>query len=697
MTIKECVKPCRIFLRNREKQKMVRRHSDNNFVLVVDDDVSQLITLEDILKDEKLEPICCKSAQEALKAMDSYDINVAILDLRLPDDNGLELLKKLKKKNPQLRAIINTAFATLDSAMTAVNEEAFAFVKKMGDVRDLLSYVHRAFHHHLTQYSVALEMDVSQRTAELSSINKTLRKEIAVRKKAEKDVRESQNKLRTLIETVPLGVFECDTAGAITQSNSTLSQITGFGKDEILQMHICDFFVPDLAKETHSQFLKKLITEQPEPQPYLAQIQKKDGLVVEIQVDWTYKRDENAQLLGCVCALSDISERKQLEDQLRHAQKMETIGTLAGGIAHDFNNVLVPIIGYTELAMKQLENESEAKYDLSQVINAAERARELVQQILLFSYKGDQVNKPVFVHVILKEALKFLKASIPSTIEIREFIDVQCSKVTADPTQIHQVFTNLCVNGCAAMQETGGILEVHLDEIELNETDVKFVKHLEPGLHVRLRVKDSGIGIEKENINRIFDPFFTTREVGEGTGLGLAVVQGIVTSHKGRITVESEPGQGSTFTVFLPIAKPESAQENTNNVKLKDNSDLYRGKENVLIVDDEISVINILQRMLEHLGYQVTSFSDSLKAIDAFRQRPNNFDIIITDQTMPKLTGIELVKKAHKIRSGIPIILTTGYSEKVTPDTIAQFGVQALLKKPFELSDVGETIRHVLQ
>ncbi len=674
---------------------MAPQAHDNNLVLVVDDDPSQLFTLEDILKEENLDPICCKSAREALLAMEKFEVNVAILDLRLPDDNGLDLLRKLKKKNPRLRAIINTAFATLDSAVTAVNEEAFAFVKKMGDVRDLLSYVHRAFHQHLTQYSETLKEEVNKRTAELSLANKALRKEINEHRHAEKELLESRNKLQTLIETVPMGLFECDINGAIIQPNSTLSTITGYTKKELLQMRLSDFYEQSSKQKNLQQYRNYLVENLPDPEPYFTQIQHKAGFAMDIQVDWTYKRDENGQVIGFVCALSDISQQKKLEEQLRHAQKMETISTLASGIAHDFNNVLVPIIGYTELAMKELEGQAEARYDLNQVINAAERARELVQQILLFSYKGGQVNKPVFIHVILKEALKFLKASIPATIEIRKSIDADCSRVTADPTQIHQVFTNLCVNACTAMSETGGMLEVYLDEVELDNKDVRFTDNLEAGRHVRLRVKDSGVGIEKKNISRIFDPFFTTRDVGDGTGLGLAVVQGIVNSHNGYISVESEPGVGSTFTVYFPVAKEDKMQGNELEIK-QVSLDNYQGDEKVLIVDDETAVVEILQRMLEHFGYQVTSCSSGPNAIDAFRECPNDFDIVITDQTMPKLTGVQVANELHAIRAEVPIILSTGYSENINPNALDELGITALLKKPYELTVIGQTLRAAL-
>jgi signal transduction histidine kinase/ActR/RegA family two-component response regulator len=385
-------------------------------------------------------------------------------------------------------------------------------------------------------------------------------------------------------------------------------------------------------------------------------------------------------------------EKARIENQLRQAQKMEAIGTLAGGIAHDFNNILAPIIGYTEMTLNDVPQSSPMHYDLKQVLKAAHRARDLVRQILSFSrHRKEQQRTPVNISTIVKEALKLLRASLPSSIEIRQ--DVQEGMALADATQIHQVLINLCTNADHAMGGSG-MLDVSLKEVALSSNDLSSLSmstmDLNPGSYLKLSVSDTGHGMDASTMQRIFDPYFTTKEVGKGSGLGLSVVHGIVKRHEGMIGVRSEPGKGSAFEVYIP--KIESRPDKTGEIHLA----LPKGTEHILIVDDEQMVADIGVIMLERLGYRVTAKTNALEALDVFRARPEEFDLIITDYTMPHMNGIDLARELLLLRPDIPVILCTGFSEKVTDQAAKDVGIRGSAMKPLDRRQLAELVRSAL-
>lgn len=387
----------------------------------------------------------------------------------------------------------------------------------------------------------------------------------------------------------------------------------------------------------------------------------------------------------------DISEKKKLETQLQQAQKMEAIGTLAGGIAHDFNNILTPIIGYTELCIYNTEKESLQYRNLSEILAAANRAKDLVQQILTFSRHTMPERKPIRISPILKEAIKLLRATLPATIEIQQHIDVELDMVAADATQIHQILMNLCTNASHAMQKNGGVLDINLDEIEFDsKIKIQYPAIME-GKYLRLTVSDTGHGIPKEEIEQIFDPYFTTKEKGEGTGLGLAVVHGIVKSHNGHIRVYSKPGKGTTFHIYLPLIKTISIKEVVTTF-----DDLPTGNEHILFVDDELQIIDVQKQILEKLGYTVTAITSGLEALEAFQSDQNSFDVLITDMTMPKMTGDKLIQQIKKIRPDIPVVLCTGFSEKIDEAKASDLDIDAFILKPVDKAKLAETLRKVL-
>ncbi len=384
-------------------------------------------------------------------------------------------------------------------------------------------------------------------------------------------------------------------------------------------------------------------------------------------------------------------ERRRLETQLQLSQKMEAIGTLAGGIAHDFNNILFPIIGYTELAMEDIDSEKITYTNLQEVLKAAERARDLVQQILTFSRQGERKRTPVRIQAVVKETLRLLRSTFPSTIQLRTAIRDDCGPVFADATQVQQVVMNLGTNAYHAMREQGGTLSVALEMFDIHSPLEGQAKGLVEGKYVVLDVSDTGPGIDESHLDRIFDPFFTTKAPGEGTGMGLAVVHGIVKRYGGQVAVETKPGEGTRFRVFFPMVDAEVGREEENGP-----TTLPHGSERILIVDDEAPVLDTVQQMLESLGYHVTPRSDSLTALETFRERPQEFDLVITDMTMPNMTGASLARNLMDIRPGLPIILCTGFSEIINEDKAKALGVKEYLQKPVAKREMAMKVRRAL-
>jgi len=388
---------------------------------------------------------------------------------------------------------------------------------------------------------------------------------------------------------------------------------------------------------------------------------------------------------------ADITDLKIMEGRLRQAQKMEAIGTLAGGIAHDFNNILYAIIGYTELSMATVPEGGKTQKNLQAVLNAADRAKNMIQQILAFSRKSEKEKIPTSIQSVLKEAIKLIRVSLPSTIEIRQDIDAGCDPIMADATQIHEIIMNLGTNAYHAMRETGGILGITLMQKEINPEDSKYNPDLYPGSYLKLSVEDTGCGINSDVMEKIFNPYFTTKDVDEGTGMGLSVVHGIVNDHGGDIRVYSEPGKGTAFHVYLPLIKTGTVEH-----KIIPGESAPTGTERILFVDDEEIIVNMNRQVLEDLGYQVTSRTSSVEALEAFRARPNEFDLIITDMTMPNMTGAELAPRLLEIRPDIPIILCTGFSELVDKDKAEAIGIREYVMKPIIRDEIARAIRRVL-
>jgi signal transduction histidine kinase/ActR/RegA family two-component response regulator len=420
---------------------------------------------------------------------------------------------------------------------------------------------------------------------------------------------------------------------------------------------------------------------------------------------WTYDRhndemtiDRNEKKLRASQERTqDITKSKQAEDEkaklenlLRQSQKMEAIGSLASGIAHDFNNILLPIIGYAELLMEDLSKESGQHDMLKRILASAVRASDLVKQILTFSRQTEQELHPLKIQEPIKESLELLRASLPSTIKIKQNLDQNCGEVLAAPTHIHQVSMNLITNAFHAMEETGGVLEVSLSQVKLSIKDL-INPAMIPGDYACLTVSDTGIGMDEKIVTEIFEPYFTTKGSNRGTGLGLSVVRGIVKSYNGDIQAISKPGKGTRFNVFLPLVADRKEA-----VKIVSQKTAPKGTERILLVDDELYIVEMYTQMLERLGYKVTPHTSSVSALETIKSFPKSIDLVITDMTMPDMTGVQLSQKIMAIRPDMPIILCTGFSGKISQEKAKALGICGFVLKPVTKQDIAQKIREVL-
>jgi len=509
-------------------------------------------------------------------------------------------------------------------------------------------------------------------------------KDITERKQAE----EERIRLATAIEQATESVVITDRDGTIQYVNPAFESITGYGRQEAVGQNPRILKSDNHGKEFYKAMWDTIASGKVWRGHFINK--KKNGTLYEEEATISPVKNTSGEIINFVAVKRDVTEEIKLEDKLRQAQKMEAIGTLAGGIAHDFNNILSAIIGYTELAEYEIPEGSKTREKLKEVLKAGLRAKDLVKQILAFSRQGDQERKPLQISHIVKESLKLLRASLPTTIEIRRNIEPDTGIIEADPTQIHQVMMNLCTNAAHAMNNKGGVLEVEIRNVKVENQDIGLeYPNVPPGHYVLLTIRDTGHGISAGVVERIFDPYFTTKEKGEGTGLGLAVVHGIVKSYGGVITVYSEIGKGSTFNIYLPAIEKKVEEEKETGEAIP------TGHQRILFVDDEPALVDIGKKMLEHLGHEVIIRTSSLEALEAFRNNPERFDLVISDKTMPQMTGFDLARELKQIRPDIPIILCTGFSDTTDSDKAKAMGISGLVMKPIVMREMAETIKMV--
>ncbi len=539
-----------------------------------------------------------------------------------------------------------------------------------------------------------LEDQVNIRTNALRLINKKLVEEIREKTKAQDALKEQEVQYRIVFENSGTAIFIIERDMRISMANEKSFELTGIPNDEIEKGMMWTAFVAD--PETRSRMMRfhelRRIDPGLAPAEYEFQLKHASGEVkdVLVYVNSVAGTDKS------IASMIDITNRRraereklELEKQLNQTHKMEAIGTLAGGIAHDFNNILTVIMGYVEMAMSSTKNDTDLSRWLGRTLSACTRARDLVVQILTFSRQNDLELKPVRIVPIFKEAVKFLRSSIPSTITFDLHVECEDERVFGDPTQIHQVMMNLCTNAVHAMGGKSGELGIMIRPVNL-ETAFAQKKGLPPGRYIELTISDTGHGIGPSIINHIFDPFFTTKKVGEGTGMGLAMTHGIVQRMGGNIGVESTQGAGTVFTVYFPEVAG-SADEGPSFI-----SEERGGHERILLVDDDESVLDVMAELVSLIGYTVVPMSSSQEAVARFKADPWAFDLVITDKTMPFMTGHEFAKQLLSIRPGLPIIMCTGFSDT---DDIAEAdreGISAFLTKPVERSRLSQAIRQVL-
>jgi PAS domain S-box-containing protein len=523
------------------------------------------------------------------------------------------------------------------------------------------------------------------------------------RRRIEEAMHASEERARLIAENAKVVIWLMDMDLQYSYMSPYVERYTGYTPEEIMRKPLNEVMTAS-SLENLMQLLARELEEEKKPDRDLSRSRTvevehvhRDGRVLESEMNMTFVRDHKGNATGILGITSDITERKRqeaerkkLEAQLAQAQKMESIGTLAGGIAHDFNNILSAIIGYSELALDDVPKDpARARREIGEVLKASQRASALVRQILTFSRKTEIVLSPLDVPPMVKESLKMLRSAIPSTVEIRQHL-VTSALVKTDPTQIHQLMMNLCTNAAHAIDETGGILSVSLRNVHLDDGQARDLE-LPAGPYALLSVSDTGHGMTPEVMERIFEPYFTTKELGRGTGLGLSVVHGIVKGHGGAIVCRSEPGKGTTFDVYLPAIELRSTDD-----AVREEGQIPGGSERILLVDDEPALMDLAGRMLGKLGYRTVTKTSSIEALEHFRSDPDAYDLVITDMTMPGLTGDKLARSILELRPDMPVIICTGYSEHISEEKARSIGVRELVMKPIILSSLARTIREVL-
>lgn len=661
-------------------------------ILIIDDNNHLALFLGKKLTDAGHEVVTTLNGLSAVKALAEYTPDIIVCDYFLPNINGDKLCKIIRRMEhlKDVYLIIMTAAApelNLDPSSIGAN----ALIAK-GSFQETVKHIFA-----LIEDEETLRYD--RQTQDIKGLDSVFPRRMT------RELIEKNSYLQTLLDSISEGIIEV-CCGRIIYVNAPATKILGKPQDQLLTIPLPTLFdgmarsqVESLlasnpaeivitkrtaAKESEDRILSiKKLPFQEDPETTIFLIED----ITERSHAESNMRNSHHHLEALV--QERTADLKRAHEMLQQVQKLEAIGTMAGGIAHDFNNILGGMIGYMELA--KLETHlSKQKHYLDKALHVSTRAKDMINRILIFSRHQDQERKPIPLAPLIKEGIKLLQAILPSTIQITWQLVDPSVMILADATQIHQILMNLCTNAHHAMREKGGILHIQLVREKVVPGEKQYPLGLAAGLYAKLIVSDTGHGIERAIIDKIFDPFFTTKGPGEGTGLGLSVVYGIVRDHGGKIDIASEPGKGTTFSIFLPLLEAaESAQ-------LQTADSIPLGDERILFVDDEASIIEVAWEMLTSLGYRVTSRQSSKEALELFRTQPDSFDLVITDMTMPNIRGDDLAKELLKIRADIPIILCTGFSEMISEDTAKDMGIRHFAMKPLYMNDLAQVIRKTL-
>ncbi len=630
-------------------------------ILYIDDYELDRELVKDALEKEhggfKVTEASNKQEFEALLKTHTFD--VVLSDFNIAGFEGLQVLEAVRAHDPSIPVIIVTGTGSEEIAVMALKQGASDYVIK------------RPKHIQRLPQTIFAAME-----------KKTLRDQ---RQKDEINLKQSEERYRTILENVLMGVYQVTVEGKFLFANQKLIEMLGYASYEELEAidNISELYV---RAQERNHLVDEVIHK-----GFLVgefEFRRKDGqsIWVKLHVRKTKSKEGEIILEGL---MEDVTQIRKMEAQLQQSQKLEAIGTLSGGIAHDFNNILSSIIGFTELSLDEVEHGTTLQNNLTEVLKAGNRARDLIKQIMTFSRKSAQERKPVQINLLIIETVRMLRSAIPTNIEIEEHITPEMLTIDANPTQMNQVMVNLVTNASHAIDENG-IIEIGLEVVSLDESIKNSYPDLLPGRYAKIFVSDNGCGIAEENLDLIFDPYFTTKDPDRGTGLGLAGVHGIVKTHGGHISVYSEVGKGTSFNVYFPIVdKTEKLQKTAEDP-------IPTGNERILLVDDEQVILDLGEKTLKQLGYDVVVKNGGVEALTLFRADPDRFDLVITDMTMPKMTGDQLARELMKVRPNIPVILCTGFSSKISREQAKEIGIKAYAMKPLARREMAITVRNVL-
>ena len=651
-----------------QKVPLIRRQIMGK-ILVVDDEESIRITLSAFLTKDKHDVQVAEDADKAIELFGKTDFDVVVSDIILPRMTGIELLKAIRKISPYVQVIMMTGRPTVETASESLRAGAFDYLFKPIRKDAILKTVRNAL-----KVKILEEQNLKHQEELEHLVEKRTR-----------SLRESENRYRQLVHHSPDGIaIQCE--DNVIFANHSMKKILERISDNLFEKTIWNRTALDLPQDL-SPISENDIDKKKNITRFEETFTGKDYDPIHLDIVTLPMTLEGKPAIQVIAR--DITKQKFLERSLMQSQKMEAIGTLAGGIAHDFNNILFSIIGYSELSLDDLEENSPVRNNLHEILEAGKRAKDLVRQILTFSRQTEHELSPVQIDLIVKETLTLLRASLPTTIEIQKNIKTDAMALS-DPTQIHQILMNLCINASHAMREKGGILAVDLESVEIDTDLSGKYPDLKAGPYIHMSVSDTGHGIAGEVLNRIFDPFFTTKTREHGTGLGLSVIHGIVKNFGGAIYAFSELGKGSIFKVFIP------AIERRIHPEQRTKTPIPKGTEHILFIDDEPALAKMGKQLLESLGYQVEMITKSSEALKLFRKKPDKFDLVITDMTMPNITGEKLAIELMNIRPDIPVILSSGFNYNIDEKKAMALGIRAFISKPVLKQEIAKTIRNVL-
>ncbi|MBM9604983.1 ATP-binding response regulator [Desulfopila inferna] len=655
-------------------------------ILGVDDKPENLLALEAVLEDLNINLIKASSGEEALECLLRVDCALILMDVMMPGLGGYETAKLIRsrEKSRQIPIIF----------ITAINPEQEHVFK--GYDCGGVDYLFKPIVAEVLRNKVSIFVELFQQRKRLKDKAQELQIANDHISMQQQELCQSEVRFRTAFEQSFQFMAILDPAGRVIELNKLAQKLCGIYTGSLVGQFLWN--ICWVGQDDENMKLRRAIDRAAEGECICDEATFTD---IKGSTRFLYRsvspvKDESGKVVYITVQGHDITdkviaenEKRNLEILLQQAQKMEALGALAGGIAHDFNNVLSVIIGNADLAVNSCDRSSPQLQFLNRIHEAGRKARELVKQILSFSRQAEIEKVVLQPSQVLVESIKLLRSSIPTTIEIVQDIDPQCGAILADPTQYHQIIMNLCTNAFHAMEEKGGKLMIGLCR---EDVDYRYYHDLglKPGGYAHLIVEDNGYGIDKEHLEKIFDPYFTTKEKGKGTGMGLAIVHGIVKGHGGVIHVDRKDNEGTAFHVYLPLVNREGDQ------KEEPLDVLSYGSEHILLVDDEEPLLEMVKNMLELMGYQVTSCISSRDALHVFEQSPDTFDLVITDQTMPGMTGFELAGKILSIRTGMPIVLCTGYSPNISRKSIAALGIKELVLKPLALDEFSNVIRRAI-